>query len=307
MKKIRIISLILCFVLLISAFGMNAFADNEHGSVQSSGFCGAEGQGLEWRIYSDGTLIISGNGKMADYMNTEKDRSVAPWRGNFGMINYIIVEDGVKSIGAGAFYYSSGSMIRISLPESIESIGYSAFYPQSRPYYGRKIAVCYAGSEEKWKKIETDRSNLIALETGRYILCFNGEEPAPFCKICTSLPGSGAIQYKNFTVYAEYYLGGHCNADFEWDLGKNYDKGRSVGGSGTSSTFGMKEGYFGKPGEENVRLCLVDPDGTVISQDETVIHVNSAPLKERLENFAGRIGIAMFIPVAMLMALIFGC
>mgnify|MGYP004647444621 CR=1 FL=1 len=47
----------------------------EDGNVIASGTCGAQGENLTWVLTEDGTLTISGSGKMQDYRSS----SVAPW------------------------------------------------------------------------------------------------------------------------------------------------------------------------------------------------------------------------------------
>ena len=79
------------------------------------------GDNVYWS-FSGGTLTISGEGAMDDY---DYDYSTAPW---FGFdINEIVVEDGVTSIGEGAFSYCT-SLTSVAIPDSVTSIGSYAFY-----------------------------------------------------------------------------------------------------------------------------------------------------------------------------------
>ena len=110
-KRLKLL-LAACFVLAIG-IGIFSVISNNH-----SGTCG---DNLEWTFFG-GTLTISGEGAMDDY---DYDYSTAPWYG-FD-INEIVVEDGVTSIGKGAFEYCS-SLTEIVIPDSVTSIGEGAFY-----------------------------------------------------------------------------------------------------------------------------------------------------------------------------------
>ena len=87
----------------------------------ASGTCGAN---LTWILDDNGTLTISGTGKMADYDDAEKQ----PWAGQREkkQIQKIVIEDEVTSIGDYAFseFYD---LREITIPENITSIGRFAF------------------------------------------------------------------------------------------------------------------------------------------------------------------------------------
>ena len=75
---------------------------------------------LTWNI-DDGKLTISGNGAMPDYLMFGM-----PWFNYREMINTVILESGVTSIGDRAFQYHT-NLALISIPNSLESIGEFAF------------------------------------------------------------------------------------------------------------------------------------------------------------------------------------
>lgn len=93
-------------------------------SVKISGTCG---ENLTWVLdEATGVLTISGEGEMYDYNHLTENQS--PWK-NYS-IKEVIVEEGVTSIGSGAFaalYYSECDVASVSLPEGLESIGGAAF------------------------------------------------------------------------------------------------------------------------------------------------------------------------------------
>ena len=114
MKKI--ISVLLCVLLLATLLPVSAFADTTAG-----GTCG---DNLTWTL-EDGTLTISGTGKMKNYYPSNND-TTAPWGENCSLIKSVVISDGVTSIGYGAFYNCS-SLTSVTIPDSVTSIGYSAF------------------------------------------------------------------------------------------------------------------------------------------------------------------------------------
>ena len=87
--------------------------------VIDSGTCGDD---LTWMLTQDGTLTISGSGRMWEYT----DFSTAPWYKNREDIIKVVVTSGVTSIGGLAFYGCSG-LTSITIPESVTSIGWCAF------------------------------------------------------------------------------------------------------------------------------------------------------------------------------------
>ena len=89
------------------------------GDIVDSGTCGAN---VTWTLDSNGTLTISGSGAMKDCASP----SESPWYNNRGQIKSVTIEQGVTSIGKGAFLYCS-SLTSVSIPSSVTSIGNYAF------------------------------------------------------------------------------------------------------------------------------------------------------------------------------------
>ena len=102
-----------------------------------------------WTLDNDGTLIISGTGKMQDFVFTEThgesgmgyNYTNIPWYYKLSTeelpydlsegygplpIKKLYVQDGIQCIGDCAFY-GLKDLTDVSLPESLESIGSSAF------------------------------------------------------------------------------------------------------------------------------------------------------------------------------------
>ena len=74
-------------------------------------------------VSSTGTLTIQGSGAMKD----NSSESSVPWYSYRTNIKTVIIEDGVTSIGDGAFWGCSG-LTSVTIPNSVTSIGISAFW-----------------------------------------------------------------------------------------------------------------------------------------------------------------------------------
>ena len=80
---------------------------------------GTCGDNVTWRLSDDGTLTISGTGKMKDYNDYN---NCAPWDSVRSQIKSVVIERGVTSIGDYAFYYCD-IMTSVTIPNSVTSIG----------------------------------------------------------------------------------------------------------------------------------------------------------------------------------------
>ncbi len=93
-------------------------------AVESSGTCG---DNLTWTLTEEGTLTISGSGKMWDFDSSEDNRP--PWKEsqyNDNSVKNVIVKNGVTSIGNCAFFFCD-SLTNITIPNSVTSIGKNVF------------------------------------------------------------------------------------------------------------------------------------------------------------------------------------
>ena len=115
--KRKIVSVLLCVLLLASLLPVSAFAD-----TTASGTCGAN---LTWTLDSNGTLTISGTGAMKDY-GYGNGKTTAPWGNYCSSIKKVAINDGVTSIGDYAFNGCS-SLTSVAIPNSVTSIGSGAF------------------------------------------------------------------------------------------------------------------------------------------------------------------------------------
>lgn len=104
---------------------------SEDENVIASGTCGVKGDNLTWKLTGDGTLTISGNGKMKNYENAANEpytTKIAPWYkyNKNTEIRLVVVETGVTSIGDFAFS-GCDNLTSVVLPDSIDSIGSRIF------------------------------------------------------------------------------------------------------------------------------------------------------------------------------------
>ena len=96
--------------------------------IVASGECGDQGDNVTWTLDSEGTLTISGTGRMRDYYELYQ----VPWEyeseGDYNpkRIKIVVLKNGVTSIGDYAFYGCS-SLKSITIPDSVTEIGSDVF------------------------------------------------------------------------------------------------------------------------------------------------------------------------------------
>ena len=117
MKKTLLI-LTLLVMLIALGIGLTISASAE----EYSGNCG---KGVTWKLdTTTGDMVISGNGVIDYHANTGS--SYTPWYSKRTSILKVTIENGVTSIGGGAFKGCS-SLTSITIPDSVTSIGEYAF------------------------------------------------------------------------------------------------------------------------------------------------------------------------------------
>ncbi len=90
----------------------------------SFGHCGPS---LNWKLDTKGVLTIYGSGEMLDYLPAELngEESAAPWF-QVGIVQEVVLEEGVTSIGDYAFH-GSALLTKVTFCQSLTSIGTGAF------------------------------------------------------------------------------------------------------------------------------------------------------------------------------------
>ena len=112
----RTVTLLALLAALCCLFTVSAAAAD----APTSGTCG---ENLTWTLDGEGTLRIAGEGAMENYGKSGN----APWYKNRDSIKTVVIEQGVTRIGSYAFWLQYGNIARITIPDSVASIGNNAF------------------------------------------------------------------------------------------------------------------------------------------------------------------------------------
>lgn len=245
MKK-RILSMFLVVVMLvtmIATFTISSFAETSG----TTGDC-------TWSLVG-AKLTISGNGAMEDYYTHD-----APWG---GLITELIIEDGVTTIGAFAFFDCDIS--NIAIPNSVTIIGDSAFYScdalasitigsgvttigDSAFWIGDSLTtVNYLGSKCQWDKISIGIENpLLTNSTITYELGEHAYDSVVTVPTCTE---------QGYTTYT-CKCGDTYVTDYVDSLGHNYSNEFTVDIKPTCFTDGSKSRHCSR--------CDSQIDSTII-------------------------------------------
>ena len=115
-------------ILSVAAFAKemptDEFTPGDSVTVVKSGVCGDMGNNVTWTQYSDGTVVITGNGKMASFASSGSTAS--PWNGSEA-VTKVIVCDGVERLGNYAFS-KCPNLTSITLPDGLKAIGAGSLY-----------------------------------------------------------------------------------------------------------------------------------------------------------------------------------
>ena len=95
----------------------------DYGYALRSGTCGVLGDNVRWTLYSNGTLKLTGYGRMRDY--EAWDLYWIPWYSFRSSIKAVVAE-GIENIGSLAFY-DSCNIQSLKVSNSVKEIGWDAF------------------------------------------------------------------------------------------------------------------------------------------------------------------------------------
>ena len=117
------------------------------------------GENAYWD-YHDGILTISGSGDMYDF-DLSRDSTMTLtigtdddfWSNKRRMVSEVVISDGITSIGTNALN-SLISMQSISMPNTLQSIGNSAFMGCKSIKH-----INYNGTREQWEKVQIHEGN----------------------------------------------------------------------------------------------------------------------------------------------------
>lgn len=305
MKKIfrKVLSLLLCVTMFITTNCVNfAYATSEDRKIVDSGCCGLYGDNLKWVLYSDGELIISGNGEMnwyyVDHSNGGKETTKsAPWSKYYNDISVITIEEGVTSIGNDSFVGKNIQYYRINIPQSIkyfeclEDFGGNLFDTiKAYQTKGKHISFCYAGSESDWDAIKCKHYRVLFNESSKeyertllsttienrieytgfqdyQAVYFSGEEPTDFCEIQRTTSTVTINPFEKVELYAHYYIDYDERAEFVWTID---GEGVFLNGEADKTTTG-KDVTLLFLDDTTVKLQVVTSSGNIISEDEITL------------------------------------
>lgn len=132
---------------------------NISGTIVEFGDCDDD---IEWYLYSDGTLYISGSGDMPDYKSGDE----APWYEHRYDIKNAAVSDNITFIGNFAFYRCTG-LEYVWIPGSVTAIGKNAFDDCVS-----LMGIYYGGNREEWQEVEVhcDYTAVVHYASGPVVL-----------------------------------------------------------------------------------------------------------------------------------------
>ena len=194
---------------------INSFIIRGHEGTEAERYAKANGftfrssdEHVEWKL-SGTELTISGNGYMNDY-----SWSNAPWGTN---ITKVTIQNGVRSIGAYAFY-DCDKLTSVTIPGSAESIGAYAFYdcdkltsvtiPESVESIGNNAFEWCSGLE----KVNIAEGVKI-IEDGAFSSCW-GMESITIPNSVTSI-GEKAVGYDYFGPLDGFVICGYEGSEAE--------------------------------------------------------------------------------------------
>ena len=107
----------------IAAGGNGSFAPDTVRFKEDLYGKGACGDNVTWRLSADGTLTISGKGRINDYDNEDNPM---PWEICRQYIKSVVIKSGVTGIGDYAFFYCD-AMTSVTIPNTVTEIGDAVF------------------------------------------------------------------------------------------------------------------------------------------------------------------------------------
>ena len=140
--------LLILLLTLLTAIPFVLFAAAGETEIVDRGTYGVK---IKWTLDANGTLKITGKGKMEIVKSkvSFSPNGDSPWR-NHSRIKSVIVSPGITTIGPGVFLRCE-NLEYVTLPETLTKVYSSAFYGCDSLKY-----VFFAGGKTKWDKILVD-------------------------------------------------------------------------------------------------------------------------------------------------------
>lgn len=144
-----------------------------HAATVASGDCGDQGGNVTWTLSDNGTLTISGNGKMDDW---NKSPTGSPWEEYDKKIKKVVVEDAVTYIGADSFFWYE-KLTSVKIGSSVEKIGNRAFCETNIKTLAIPGSVRAIGKEAfegcgKLTSVKIEGNSLISIGNAAFGDCF---------------------------------------------------------------------------------------------------------------------------------------
>ena len=121
----------------LTACGDSSQSDSNSSSTTSksdakldeTGSCGEQGDNIKYELYSDGSLIISGSGKMKKYAHPEYlegTEKASPFYQKSSWIKSITISEGITNVSDYAFF-NCNNVASVKIGGSVTEIGEQAF------------------------------------------------------------------------------------------------------------------------------------------------------------------------------------
>lgn len=194
MKK-RIISMLLAIFMVAGMLPTAVFAAD----TVASGTCGTN---VNWTLDSDGTMTISGEGAMDDYITA----SDAPWYAHKDSIKAVKIAEGVNKIGTYAFYKYT-NVTQVIIYGNLTEVGSNAFANCSGI-----TTVQYWGT-----KAPSGKSNAFSGTTLRYVLVTSNYDGKNFCGKSIKKTLVPDVEPEKYTVSISVTEGGTVTGAGEYE------------------------------------------------------------------------------------------
>ena len=194
MKK-RIISMLLAIFMVAGMLPTAVFAAD----VVASGTCGTN---VNWTLDSDGTMTISGEGAMDDYITA----SDAPWYAHKDSIKAVKIAEGVNKTGTYAFYKYT-NVTQVIIYGNLTEVGSNAFANCSGI-----TTVQYWGT-----KAPSGKSNAFSGTTLRYVLVTSNYDGKNFCGKSIKKTLVPDVEPEKYTVSISVTEGGTVTGAGEYE------------------------------------------------------------------------------------------
>ncbi|MGN1443797.1 MAG: leucine-rich repeat domain-containing protein, partial [Acutalibacteraceae bacterium] len=143
----RVLACIMVVLMTVAAVPFNGFSASAAGTVVKSGNCGQDSDNVKFALYSDGTLVFSGKGRIKGYYEGEFEtygKRTCPYASyqwhetddEFDVgdgyytgdeaVKKVIINSGITSVGNYAFY-DFEALTEVVMADTVTDIGYYTF------------------------------------------------------------------------------------------------------------------------------------------------------------------------------------